>query len=62
MTTGVELDPRWEWQLVQRLGCPDVHIKIRCLHTEVIPVESVTGTVVAQPCLTCDTQFDPPAG
>lgn len=30
---------------------------MRCLHTEVIPVESVTGEVVAQLCLTCDTQL-----
>jgi hypothetical protein len=55
-----KLDPRWEWHLVQRLGMPDVWIKIRCLHTEVVPVESVAGTVVAQLCLTCDTQLPPP--
>ena len=57
---AVRLDPRWEWTLIQGLGVPDVWVKARCLHTEVIPVESVTGDVVAQLCLTCDTPFPAP--
>jgi hypothetical protein len=56
----VERDPRWEWVLVRRFGMPDEWIKARCLHTEIIPVESVTGDVVAQLCQTCDTQFGAP--
>lgn len=51
------LDPRWEWRLVQSLGMPDRYVPVRCLHTEIIPVESVTGEKVAQLCRTCDTQF-----
>lgn len=58
--SGMELDPRWEWTLVQRLGMPDEWIRVRCLHTEVAPVESVTGDVVAQLCLTCDIQLPAP--
>jgi len=58
----IERDPRWEWCLVQGAGVPDMWIKARCKHTEVIPVESVTGETVAQLCLTCDTQFPAPDG
>jgi hypothetical protein len=57
----IDLDPRWEWRMVQRLGMPDLWLKVRCLHTEIIPVESMAGEVVAQLCLTCDTQFPAPA-
>jgi len=56
---AVRLDPRWEWKLVRRLGMPDEWVRVRCLHTEVEPVESA-GEVVAQLCLTCDTQFPAP--
>ena len=56
----LELDPRWEWMLVQSLGMPDRYIKVRCLHTEVVPVESVTSEIVAQLCTTCDTQLPAP--
>ena len=57
---AVELDPRWEWKLVRGVGVPDRWVKVRCLHTEVERVKSVTGEVVAQLCLTCDTQFPAP--
>ena len=60
--SDMELDPRWEWHLIQRLGMADEYLRGRCLHTEIIPVESsVTGHVVAQLCRTCDTQFPAPA-
>jgi hypothetical protein len=62
MECSVELDPRWEWTLVQALGMPDRWIKIRCLHTEIEPVTSLAGETVAQLCLTCDTQFPAPDG
>ena len=56
-----QLDPRWEWIDVTRLGDPGPkYIRGRCLHTEVVPVESVAGEVVAQLCRTCDTQLPPP--
>jgi len=59
----MELDPRWEWLRVERLGMPDEWIKIRCLHAEVIPVESiVTGETLAHLCLTCDEQLPAPQG
>jgi hypothetical protein len=57
---GVELDPRWEWQLVRGIGVPDRWVKARCRHLEVDRVKSLAGEVVAQLCLTCDTQFPPP--
>lgn len=59
-TGAVRLDPRWEWKLVQRLGMSDEYVKVRCLHAEIEPVESALGEVVAQLCLTCDTQFPAP--
>lgn len=59
---AIELDPRWEWKLFQGYGKLDRYVVVRCLHSEVIPVESADGkTVVAQLCLTCDTQFPAPA-
>lgn len=57
---AVELDPRWEWQLVRGLGVPDRWVKARCRHLEVEVVKSLAGEVVAQLCLTCDTQFPAP--
>lgn len=56
---AVRLDPRWEWKLVRHPGAADEWVKVRCLHAEVEPVESA-GEVVAQLCLTCDTQFPAP--
>jgi hypothetical protein len=58
----LQLDPRWEWVECPALGMPTTWIKARCLHRDVIPVESVTGEVLAHLCLTCDTQFRTPAG
>jgi hypothetical protein len=56
----VERDPRWEWIHVPTYSDPDLWVRGRCRHLEVVAVESVTGAVVAQLCRTCDTQFDPP--
>jgi hypothetical protein len=56
----VERDPRWEWIHVPTCGNPDLWVRGQCNHLEVLPVESVTGDVVAQLCQTCDLQFDPP--
>lgn len=56
------LDQRWEWHLVHRLGMPDTWVRGRCRHGEVTPVEALSGEVVAQLCLTCDTQFPAPDG
>jgi len=57
---AVELDPRWEWKVVRGIGVPDRWVKARCRHLEVEPVQSLAGEVVAQLCLTCDTQFPAP--
>jgi hypothetical protein len=51
------LDPRWEWYLLERLGMPDEYIRLRCLHSEVVPVELVTGELAALLCITCDRQL-----
>jgi hypothetical protein len=56
----VERDPRWEWVHVPTYGDPDQWVRGCCRHVEVVPVTSVAGEVVAQLCLTCDGQFDPP--
>jgi hypothetical protein len=53
-----ELDPRWDWVEVPRFGDPGpAYIKGKCRHLELVPIESVTGEVVAKLCLTCDRQF-----
>jgi hypothetical protein len=58
--SGVEPDPRWEWASVQTFGDPEpVLVQVRCLHLEVVPVESISGEVVAHLCLICDHQFGP---
>lgn len=57
----IELDPRWDWVQLNTCGDPNpIYVKAGCRHLEVIPVENVAGEVVAQLCLTCDTQFQPP--
>ena len=54
----LELDPRWDWVDVRSFGDPGpVWVKIRCRHSEVVPVDSVTGEQVARLCLTCDAQL-----
>jgi hypothetical protein len=56
-----ELDPRWQWQEIQAFGeVSPRYVRTGCRHTEVVPVESVTGEAVAQLCLTCDGQLPPP--
>ncbi len=57
MTTQ-ELDPRWDWVEVTRIGDPGpVYIRGKCRHTEVVPVEDNGGEVVAHLCRTCDRHF-----
>jgi hypothetical protein len=58
-----DLDPRWDWIEIPKFGKrePD-YIRGACRHTELIPVESVSGEVVAKLCLTCDQQFTLPRG
>lgn len=53
----IELDPRWEWTEVRRLGdVAPTYVKGRCLHTQVVPVHA-GGRTVAHLCLTCDKQM-----
>jgi hypothetical protein len=55
---AADLDPRWDWHEVRLFGEPGPgYIRGACRHTEVVPVESVDGEVVAKLCLTCDKQF-----
>jgi hypothetical protein len=58
---SIEFDPRWDWIEITAIGdrTPQ-YIKGMCRHTEVIPVESRSGEVVAQLCRTCDAQLPPP--
>ena len=56
-----QLDPRWDWIEVTGFGAPGPqYMRGCCLHTEVVPVESAAGGVVAQLCRTCDAQLPPP--
>ena len=53
------LDPRWEWSEVRRLCDKEpTYIKGRCLHLDVVPVET-GGECVAGLCMTCDEQLSP---
>ena len=52
------LDPRWEWITMHSLAGDEWHVKSRCNHTEVVPVEA-GGEVIAHLCQTCDTQLPP---
>lgn len=54
-----DLDPRYEWTEIHTLSSKKpVRYVGRCLHTEVVPVESIVdGEVVAQLCQTCDEQL-----
>lgn len=49
-------DRRWEWHELRNLRGDVWWVRGRCLHTEVVPVES-GGRVVAHLCLTCDAQL-----
>lgn len=52
-----DLDPRYEWDTVEDArGLQVRHVRGRCLHADVVPVES-GGEVVARLCLTCDAQL-----
>jgi hypothetical protein len=54
----LQLDPRWQWAEVQITGSVTSHyVRTACNHTEIVPVESVTGEVVARLCQTCDSQL-----
>ncbi len=56
----MELDPRWEWRDVTALGDLEPrYVKIRCNHLDTVPVDLLTGQVVARLCLTCDAQLPP---
>lgn len=53
-----DLDPRWEWIEVRDFGqASSDYIRGPCRHTELIPVKSIDGEIVAKLCLTCDRQF-----
>jgi hypothetical protein len=55
-----QMDPRWDWIEVTAIGDPGPrYIRGPCRHTVLVPVESVSGQVVAQLCRTCDTQLPP---
>jgi hypothetical protein len=55
----IDLDPRWEWVDVSSLGerPGTTFVKASCNHLEVVPVQDVTGELVAQLCRTCDTSW-----
>jgi hypothetical protein len=57
---GVVLDPNWEWEFVRRPGQPDQWVRGHCRHLNVVPVVDVDGSIPAQLCLSCDTQFNVP--
>lgn len=59
---GVQLDPRWEWAElhVPESAAAVAWIRVACRHLETVPVQLVTGEVVARLCLTCDGQLPPP--
>lgn len=52
-----EPDPRWDWVEVGSWGGPSRLVRGRCLHADVVPVESVLCEVVAHLCTTCDVQL-----
>lgn len=52
-----DLDPRWEWIELRRLGDAEpTYLKGTCNHLDVVPVEA-GGERVARLCLTCDAQL-----
>jgi hypothetical protein len=58
--TEDDLDPRWEWCDVRSLGDPGpVWIKVRCLHTQTVPVITMADEHVAELCLVCDSPLPP---
>lgn len=59
MVSDVDLDPRWDWCDVAAIGEHPTFLRGRCRHlpSEVVPVESVEGEIVAHLCRTCDTQL-----
>lgn len=58
---GIKLDPDWEWRFIPGApGRPEQWVKTRCRHLKVDPVVARDGSIPAQLCLTCQTQFDVP--
>jgi hypothetical protein len=54
----MDLDPHWEWHEVTVMGDQErQYVKGLCRHLETVPVESVTGEIVAYLCITCDSQI-----
>lgn len=53
-----DLDDRWEWTTIRNMAGDERHVKTRCNHLEVVPVET-GGVTVAHLCQTCDTQLPP---
>lgn len=60
-TAPTDLDDRWGWVEVSVLGEELRYIRGRCRHRDVVPVDLLTGEIVAQLCLTCDLQLPPPS-
>lgn len=59
--SGPDLDPRWEWAEMSAWGEErTLHVKVACRHLETEPVDTLGGEVVAQLCLTCDSQLPAP--
>lgn len=51
-------DDRFEWVEITSLSDPErKYIVQRCKHVDAVPVESVTGDIVAHLCLICDRQL-----
>ncbi len=58
----MDLDPRWEWCETMAFGRSEPrYIKVRCNHLDTVPVDLLTGEVVARLCLTCDASLPPSA-
>lgn len=52
------LDRRWEWHEISTFSQPGPsYVRGLCRHLEVVPVNAVTGEIVAHLCLTCDQQL-----
>lgn len=55
---SIELDPHRDWVEITSWGDPEPrYILGRCNHIDLVPVEDVSGELVAWLCLTCDQQW-----